>query len=260
MNMRHSAIWAVGMALLPAGAAAESGVAVPRAAYVRDAVGDLRPLEGVAGTFLLGAPLAGEVRAFASWSEEAVAVLDTRIVLLRNGRPVEESPAPEGRVVVGLDEQGKPRVAVFPEAGAAALRTRQGWEVLPTTLPEGTILAAAAAARGAVLVLAVAREDGLWLVHRLVRRGATLREEWIAPGATAACLAPGGRVVFAAAGRIVVREPSEWRRAASVPGEVEALEPAGRGWIQIRLAGGRSRIARIDAGGVQIFHVPEAVP
>ena len=243
-------------AALPGPAVADSAVSLPRAAYVRDASGELRALDGVAGTFVAGERIAQTVRAFAAWGERAVAATGSRIVLVGGGKLPEPIPAFEGRALLGLDERGEPAVAVYPGESAVLLRAG-GWRPLRIRLPEGRILAAAATARGAVLVLAVAREDGLWIVHRLARSGATLREQWVAPEATAACLAPNGRIVFAAAGQLVVREESGLRRAAPVSGQVEALEPAGRGWIQIHRKGAAGLIARIDGDRVQVFRIPE---
>ncbi len=237
---------------------AEPGVALPRVAYVKDPAGRLRPLHGVAGTFLLGAPALSGVRAFSAWGEEAAAVVDSRVLFFRNGRPVRELPAPGGRAVLGLDQQGEPAAVVFPEAASAAFRTREGWKSLPVRLPEGTILAAATEARGAVLVLAVRRPGGLWVIHQLAGRGLLLRQEWVAPNVSAACLLPGRTLLYAVEDRLVAQGPSGERATVPAGGEVKTLEPAGRGWIQIHFADGRSRIARIGADDIQVFHIPEA--
>ncbi len=258
MSTRRLISAAIGLTLiLSAKASGGPGIRTPELGLVRDGSGVLRPLAGIGGNFLLGDPVMTGVRALAAGENQAIAVVGERLVVIRNGAVGPEMDAPTGIALLGLDERGEGAVAVFPDAATVALAGSAGWHKIPFEPPEGKIVAVASAARGAVLVLAVIGPDGLRLVRRLAARRLTLGEEWVAPGAAAACLLPERRLLYTDRGRLVLREPGGSEQWAPFSGEVEAMEPLGDEWVHIRTPGRPGFVVRVDGGHLDVYRLPE---
>jgi hypothetical protein len=91
--------------------AATAQVAPPRAGYIVDRSGSLRPVYGVAGAFTLGPPILTEVIAAAYSGKSLVVKLD-RELLIDDKR----FEAPAGDAVVTFDSRGRASEIYFPEA------------------------------------------------------------------------------------------------------------------------------------------------
>jgi hypothetical protein len=80
----------------------------PRIGFVRDRAGDLRPVYGVAGAFVLGDSIQSGVLSAAFNGSGGLAKTADELLVFREGKLTERFAAPEGAASFGFDSQGKP--------------------------------------------------------------------------------------------------------------------------------------------------------
>jgi hypothetical protein len=94
----------------------------PLIGHVRDLHGDLRPVFGVSGAFVLGDPVEHGVLA-ASFSELAGLVKkEKQLLVYREGKAVRSIDAPEGRAWFGFDANGGPNWVRFANGSCLVWR------------------------------------------------------------------------------------------------------------------------------------------
>jgi hypothetical protein len=164
-----------------------------------------------------------------------------------------------GPALFGLLEEGLPAVVYLPqtsqwfrvqekEFGDLELGWPEtGWAVLAISQPDPNHL-----------VVVVRKGDSLRFAKvSLVTR--QVEEESELAGATGPILLnPDGALLLAAADGLVVRMRGGGRRVA-LPGPAAGLAQIGEGWIEVRLADGKGRLAlRLLGDGEELHQLPEA--
>jgi hypothetical protein len=157
------------MLLLAAGACLAQ-MTSPRIGYVRDVRGDVRPVYGVSGAFVLGEPIEDAVVAASFSGVAGLVKKDRSLLVYRQGERVATLDAPAGNASFGFDASGKPkwvrfadascvvwRNDVVPEAGACPTMETPAVEDVP-----GVVQSVDGLGEG---WLAVRTDSGLWAVR-----------------------------------------------------------------------------------------------
>jgi hypothetical protein len=263
-------------------AVAQTAVEVPRAGCLRSADGALRPVHGIGGAFLAGAPVASGVVS-AACSDSLAIVKTDEAVEVRDGslRLLARWDAPPGAALFALAGGGRAAFAYFPGTGELV---RVDVQSPPRAVPDSQSLGGS--------VLAIASPDPLHLLAvvedvagpRLVRistadgliesesplgdsaspsrgtRPALVRLRPRTIGRPLALLADG-TLVFADGEDLVIRRPDGTEQRTTLPATVTAIEQMGNSWLVLRLAGAGAPLAlRLQDGREQLCHVPVSEP
>ena len=172
---------------------AQSGIEVPSAGVIVDPSGALRPVEGVAGSFLLGPATMSGVLSAACSKRLCLAKTDSKILSATG-----EIDAPPGPAVFGVDGDGA--IVFFPEPRIFARLHDNILDPLDWTV-DGEILSVHATE------IAVRRDGHVWIVHP---DGSVV--DWIADTSGPVVLLEAG-VLFATPEELVLRrrDASEFR-------------------------------------------------
>src|SRR5579872_4141937 len=130
----------VAFLLVVLNASAQPTLAPPHVGYMQDMAGAIRPVDGLAGNFLIGETVASGVISSAfsgsfGWikTDSALAVTDG------SGRVLGASEAPSGPALFAFSRSGKPALAYLP--GSAALLRWDGATLSPLNVNWGAIAA-----------------------------------------------------------------------------------------------------------------------
>jgi hypothetical protein len=233
----------VPVCLLPVGLRAQSGLNRPDLGLMIDRQGLLRPVGGVSGSFLVGAPQAVGALSFAC--SQALCVAKLKNAIFAGGSSF---AAPKGDAVIAADESGA--TIYFRESGQF-VRWQNGaltpldWEVA------GEILSIGSGTSGPTL--AVLRNGSVWIVSTA---GAVLDS---LPTSTQAVLlgtgTNGGATVYATASDVVLRraDGSEIHFAATGVSQLFAMSD---GWVEAR---GKNALfaLRTDSGHESLYWLPQ---
>jgi hypothetical protein len=258
-------------------ALAQSGIETPRAGCLRGPDGALRPIYGVAGTFLAGGPAAaGVVSAACSDSlallktEDAIEVRDAGLHLLAVW------DAPPGPALFAMPPGGQTAFAYFVATGELV---RVDAQSPPRAVPESQalgrpfamaspdaqhLLAVVVDALGARLVR-ISTADGV-VESQVPLASAAPRSKGERPallsvrrGIVRAPLAllNDGTIVSADGADLVIRRPDGSEERKVLPAAVTAIDQMGGAWLALRLADESAPLAlRLDAGLERLCRVP----
>jgi hypothetical protein len=228
-------------------ACAQSGIEVPAIGAVVDPSGSLRPVEGVAGNFLIGPAMLSGVLSAACSERLCLAKTDSKIV-----SEAGETDAPPGPAIFGLD--GDQAVVFFPDSGTFArwhdnLLDPLDWAT-DYWKDDGEVLSIRV--RGGETDIAVRRDGSVWIVHP---DGSVV--EWIADHPGPVLLLPEG-VLFTTGDEVVLRHPdaSEVRFALSGAQTIAAMGPH---YAAIRV-GNATYALRTESGREQLYLLPGNLP
>jgi hypothetical protein len=228
------------LALAPVCLMAQSGITRPQLGDVIDRQGVLRPVFGIAGSFL---PDAGKATgALATACSQAVCVAKLKDSIITSDTAI---PAPPGPAVIGLEPTG----AVIYFAETRQFARLQGGELTALDLTvDGEVLSIRSNSTG--IDVAVRREDGI----RIVRTdGAVL--DVLPIGATSSLLL-NAAMVYTTADEFILRRPDGSEQRFSAAG-VRDLFVLGDGWVEARSA--RAIFAlRTDPGKEHLYLLPES--
>jgi hypothetical protein len=219
-------------------ACAQSGIEVPAIGAIVDASGALRPVQGVAGNFLLGPVTVSGVLSAACSERFCLAKTDSTIVSAAGG-----TDAPQGPAIFGLGDHSA--MVFFPDSGTFARWHDNRMDPLDWNA-EGEILSIRA--RGEETEIAVRRDGRVWIVHP---DGSVV--EWIAD-TSGPVLLLGEGVLFATADQVVFRhrDGSELRFELSAAQTIMAMGPH---YAAIQ-AGAATYALRTESGREQLFLLP----
>jgi hypothetical protein len=219
---------------------AQSGVHQPHLGDMIDGQGVLRPVFGVAGSFVPGEGKAQGAVATACAQWGCVAKLDNSLVV--EGASV---AAPAGPAIIGLDSTG----AVIYFAAIGQFARLQGGALTPIDLhADGEVVSIRSGA--AQIELGVRREDEI----RIVKADGSVLD-FLPVGATSALLLSSA-TVYATAEELVLRRANGSEQHFQAPG-VRELFAMGDGWVQARSA--RVNFAlRTDPGSEHLYMLPES--
>lgn len=207
----------------------------PRVGTMLTADGSLRPVYGVAGSFLAGPVTARGILSAACSEKLCLAKTDAAIVSAES-----EVAAPAGPAVISPD--GDAAWLYFPAAREFARwengsLTRLNWRV------DGEVLSIAPGGR-----VAVRRSGSVWIVRA---DGSALDA---LPEATGSVLLLHDAVVFAAGDQIVIQRPDRSQVRFPLPG-IRSLAQMSGGWVQIS-AGAAAYALHVETGKEALYVLP----
>jgi hypothetical protein len=222
---------------------AQSAIEVPTAGAVVDPSGNLRQVQGVEGSFLLGPPAAAGVLAAACWERLCLAKTDSQIL-----SPTGQTDAPPGPAVFGLGTADD-AVVFFPATHSFARWRDNALEPVDWTV-DGDLLSLRL--RGEETEIAVRRDTGVWIVRP---DGSTV--DWIGTSTGPVLLLPEG-VLFATSDQLILRraDASELRFDLA---DAESISALGPHYAAIR-AGDAIYALRTDQGHENLWLLPGNTP
>jgi len=247
-----------------AGAAwAQTGLTPPRVGFMQDAANSFRPVDGIAGNFLPGDPVAlGVVSAAYSGAYGLFKTSSAVVVTDRVGSIVATNSQPDGPALFAFTRAGEPALIFVPAANLLLAWDGTTFNPVsfdPTTLSASAILSIAAPRPGQAAMI-VQRDDGLCDLRVDLATG-DIKAQTAIPGVTApALMLANGDLVYADGHGIVLRKPDgpEQHIIAQLPVSF-ALQQMGEGWIQLRdLGSGRQFAIRVIQNREQYYQLPES--
>jgi hypothetical protein len=243
----EGAIWMICTA-----AWAQTALVAPRAGFVLDAQGEVRPAMGVAGNFWLGAGVAsGTAASFGAlggFVQDAggVSVLD------RDGRLVKRIAA-RGAMAFGFAANGAPALIYFAAARQIGRIAAPG---MVRVRVEADLAALAGADGGAAW--AVERGDGgLSRVKIALATGAEVSREALAGVAEPVMILSDGTVAFERQRNLVLRDMSGAERQIPVNFDAASFTSLGEGWIAASGGDGTRFAIRTAVGREGAWQLPE---
>ncbi|MGH9630116.1 MAG: hypothetical protein ACRD7E_17505 [Bryobacteraceae bacterium] len=225
--------------------AATAQVNAPQVGLLLDREGGLRPVLGIAGNFVVGAPVHEGVLAAAFSGQTGLAKTETELLVLdASGAVTERLSAPEGTALFAFDANGMPAAALFP-----------GVEELWRWNTEGVIERQIVSLQGEALALSAAkllvrREEGLWLVGEAGESPAE-------PGAVA--LLEDGTVLAIQGDELLIPRTGGRISIPEVSAESVRVRQMGRGWLAVEY-GTRLYAVCIAAGRESVHQMPGVAP
>ena len=233
--------------LLFLASSAEGQLGVPRIGCFVDGQGRLRPVSGVAATFLVGAPeVEGAISAACSGS--LALIKKDGLLEVRKGDSVVEWPAPGGPALFGFSPNGSAALVYYPET--KELFRVGKYAPAPLPAPEGEVLAVGSPEGPA----AVVRRDGeLWIVGADARPAPPDAVEPL-------LLLPDGGLLYARGKELVLAGTDGSERSFELPAAAAGLEWLGRGWVRVRLADASGHLALALENRNEWYRLPEVTP
>ena len=224
---------------------AQSGIEVPSVGAVVDPTGALRPVQGVAGSFLLGPATASGVLSAACSERLCLAKTDSEVIST-TGR----TDAPPGPAIFGVN--GDDAIVFFPEPRTFARWHNDTLELLDWTV-NGEVLSIRL---GAEAEIAVRRDKNVWIVRP---DGAVA--DWIADTPGPVLLLSEG-VLFATSDELVLRHSggSEVRFDSAGTESIAAMGPHYTAIHVSNDAGGAVYALRTEPGHESLFLLPGNTP
>jgi len=199
-------------------------------------------LLGTAGSFVPGARLASEVRAFASSGQVVALKFDT--VLRVNGA---EFDVPTGSAVLGFDAGGATVYAYFPADQSLARVSNGALEWLPVDASRfGDVIALTA---DTSLVLYTRLDGRLHHIRMRLSDGAVESDTMLEAEAGNAIAIPGIGPLIARGSQLILGDTS-----VDVGAPVQSLALMNRDWVQVR-AGDRNLAVRLR--DLAVYFTPE---
>ena len=255
---RFLSITAISIATLAA-----QSIHPPRVGFAATAGGALRPVDGVAGNFLLGPPVASQVISQAFSGSFGLLKTDSALTAFdHQGNILATTDAPPGPAMFAFLPNGVTALAYIPSTG-----TLIEWRgTVFATLP----FRPANSAAEPVLAIAlpnvheasflIQRSDGIWQVNLPLTRARGMSQKAL-PGVMAPILAlPSGDLVYTAAQGIVLRHPDA--SEVLIPGQVpskSSLDQMSSDWVLLSDSdSGRHYAIRLTPGREGFYQLPEA--
>ncbi len=247
-------------------ACAQPAIDPPVVGYFRDARAVARPVYGVAGSFVLGAPLDFTVLAASSSGLATFVNTPDRLLQINErGRIVREWVS-HGTALLASSEDGSAALAWLPATSQLLLWSeapppRRGTRLLtidPLQIA-GTVVSVGFRS-GRRPALLIQRDAGMWLAQLSPSTGSFEREEPLAPVTSPALLLPAGGILYGAGRELVLMAANGSERRLAVGGAVSSLAAMGDGWIHVALAGGEHYALRLTNSELALYRIPEAAP
>ena len=236
--------------LAAASAWAQPALTPPHLGFIADSRDNLRPVYGIAGNFVVGAPAASGAISAAFSGSCGLLKTDKAVVAFD----------PQGKTLASIDAPAGAALFAFAPSGDAALIYVAGTLI---RYGAGRFIALHTDSAEVIAVawpdsLIVQRGDGLW---KLSLVNGTVRSQIALNGVTAPVLAlPSGELVSGDAHGFVLTKPdgSQVLIAAKLPARF-SLQQLGDGWVGISDAASPARFAlRVTPGREGFYRIPEA--
>lgn len=248
-----------------ANAWAQPAIAPPQIGFMLDATGALRPVSGLAGNFLLGAPIAKGVLSaafsgLAGWmkTDSSLSVFD------QQGHVITTSNAGSGPALFAFSSAGQPALAFLTTSSALLEWSAGKFVALP--LDPAALAAEAVISIGAPdadhAALLVQRQNALWDIRVSIATGQVDSQSAL-PNITAPALILAGSgisgIISSDANGVVVYQwnGSQVHIPAHLPNTF-AFEQMGDGWIEVRdLANPLAFAVRLGGTRQGFYALPE---
>lgn len=214
---------------LLAAVAALPQITPPLVGYLIDG-GELCPLYGVRGNFVLGDPLWSDVRGLAASDSVMVVETGTEILLLhRSGGVLDRWDRPSRQLLLAVSAEGQ--AWIFDRLSGEITLWREGRRtstIVPPIPGEPVALGPG--------WFVLARDDKLW------RWDPVTLEQRELPAASAPLLVrPDGSIAFAREGDLVIRAEGGEERAWTLPEEAQAFASISANWLTVVTRGAGRR-------------------
>jgi len=252
--MRVTLLWRPIGLLLAAAFSCIGQLDVPRIGYLAEPGGALRPLAGIGGNFLLGEPVAHEVRAAVFAGRFGLVHASDRLVLVGPSlEPLASLSGLSEQALLAVSSALPLGVAWLPERGELC-RLGPYRDASPNCFPlsvDGAVRAAGVTSEESA-ALAVERNRALWLMLVDLEKRRTVREMHLAGIAPPVALL-GEDILFCLDGELVVRRADGSEIRSPSPVAAPEFEPVGRGWVSLRDAAGARWIVRVSEERLEVF-------
>jgi hypothetical protein len=244
-------------------AAAQPAITSPKVGFVQDGAHALRPAYGLAGNFILGPSVAGQV---------ITQAFSETLGLFKTGTSLAAFDL-RGHLLASIDAGDGPALFAFSPNGAMAIayiassntliQWRGGKFAAVLLNPDEEIfdnVVAIAFPSPYQVSLLVQGSDALWEIHLPLGKAWPVSQK-VLPGVHAPVLAlPSGDLVYSDPAGIVVRKPddSEVHIAALIPPNF-SLQQMNRDWVQLTDLDSPARFAiHVAAGHESYYQLPES--
>jgi hypothetical protein len=239
----------------------QSGIGPPLVGLVRDSGGNLRPVLGVAGSFITGNILSTQVESV-SFSGDLGFVKTTESIKVFDvsGGLISEQTAPPGPALFAISPAGREAVAFLTATGEWWRWSRgefRPFEVEPG-LAGAEVLSLAMPARDRLSF--VLRTGGATSLSELSLRTGRVHAGPPLDGVSAPLLLRAdGTLLFTSAGELVLRSAGGEQRRIGLNCAPAGIAEMGRGWIHVASECGQFAL-RLSGGADEIYRLPEVTP
>jgi len=246
--------------LLAATAAAQTSIHPPQLGFAAISGGPLRPVYGLAGNFILGPSVAGNVLSQAfSGSLGLLKTAATLAAVDAQGRILASTGAAPGPALFAFSPDGVTALAYLASSNTLIEWTGGHFATVPFR-PEPDIVVSIALPNAFEASLIVQRNDGIWEVKFPFTHARVVSQKALM-GVTAPVLAlASGDLVYADSKGILLRKPdnSELHIPGRLP-EKFSLNQMDSDWVQLSdLASPRRFAIRLTPGREGFYQLPEA--
>ena len=249
--------------LVSAGAWAQPAIAPPSLGFVEDSSRALRPAYGLAGNFILGPPVAGEIVSEAFSGSVGLLKTDSSLAAFDSqGKLLASIGAAPGSALFAFSPNGVSALAYIASDNALVEWRGSAFAPLPFRYEEPRVDAVLALAFPTPFEasLIVQRRGAIWELNVPLGAVGTASQNALA-GVHAPLLAlPSGDLVYSDANGIVVRrtDGSEVHIAAALPASF-SLQQMNRDWVQLTDLNSSARFAiQTTPGRERFYRLPES--
>jgi hypothetical protein len=236
---------------------AQRALAPPQVGFIQDSRGEVRPVNGLAGNFLVGgAAASGVFSASYSGSFGLLKLASALMVIDQQGRTIASVDAPAGPALFAFSADGSPALAYFEQSRALRVWDGHAFQPGPNINQDVLSIASLSSTLGALIVQ---RGDDLWELSFELSTGGIASQTALPGIASPMLLLAGGGFVYRDAQGVVVRhvDGSDKHIAAHLPAKL-AFGQMGTGWIQVTdLATGRLFAMNVQPGHEGYYILPE---
>ena len=239
----------------------QPAIARPQAGFMQAADGSFRPVFGLAGNFVSGEPVIGDVVSAGFSGSYGLVKTETSITLLDSqGQTLDSWNEPPGPALFAFTKERKPAL-VYVFASNSLLR----WSGLqlatvPLEIQDSVVSMSAPDSEHAALI--VQRDDGLWQMQILLATG-QVESQTALPDMTVPVfqLATGDLVSKDDRGLVIHQADNQLVHIPAQLPDSFWLQQMGAGWLQLRdIANGIDFAVRIEKGSEQFYELPGVQP
>ena len=245
-----------------ASAWAQPALAPPQLGFIADSAHSLRPVFGVAGSFVLGSAAATGVTSAAFSGSLGLLKTDSAVVAFDpQGNTLASIGAAAGPALFGFAEKGDAALAYLPNSGEI-IRFSGGRFTPRSVTVDASFVISVAFPNLRQASLIIQRDGGLWELRVGLADGSVDSQTALTGFAAPVLELPSQQLVASDTQGIVVRNPdgSERHIAARLPANFALLEMS-NGWVQVVDLGSAARFAvRVTPGHEGFYMLPGVRP
>jgi len=245
---------------LPHAGGSEVRLSVPRATCLVSPTGQLHPLFGVPGGYVLGEPVRfGVLSVVCGEGFALVKTAETLEWFDADTQPVRRWPVPGGPAVFGVGADGARAVVYLPGSGQWFLAEDGDLRLLRVALggQDEEVLSVALLGRDSI-GLASRRSGRLWF-SRVRLDGFPEEARELAEAVAPILVLPDGAIAWGAGEGFVLQQQAGARRYVPLPAPPAELAAAGERDIYVQLGDGQGRLlVRLSEDRADLYRLPEA--